>query len=303
MPQALPKWRDDFNQLREFAGIRLVVVDLDGSFVRPTAGQVFPSLRTLNRSLSRYGIALTIATGRAWSGAHQLVSSLSIAKGMPLILYNGALVVEHNNLSILQRKTIPLRVVEIVAKLCRDAGANLLAYSFEDPLVAGFNGRSLESVFGLGPSFPNVDFNCLPVADWSDRSLTSDTYTALVVEPKVSSTTEHLRSELKQLTSVSCTVSGDRYIEIRPNAANKGNALNIVRDYLGVRREQILALGDHENDVEMLEVAGIGVCVMGASSAAQRASKYVSRYGAAEGAVEIMRLIKHAKRFFALSHK
>ena len=41
----------------------------------------------------------------------------------------------------------------------------------------------------------------------------------------------------------------------------KGNAVNAVLDYYGFSKEEAIAFGDGENDVEMLEAVGTGVAM------------------------------------------
>src|ERR1039458_3299978 len=80
-PQHIPDWQSDVSQLERFSRVRLIVVDLDGTFVRPSTSILFPSLRELQRSLSHpnYQVGVTVATGRAWAGAKPIIEELSIS--------------------------------------------------------------------------------------------------------------------------------------------------------------------------------------------------------------------------------
>src|SRR2546428_8916501 len=49
------------------------------------------------------------------------------------------------------------------------------------------------------------------------------------------------------------------YLEMIPPTASKGAALRVVADHLGVPLEEIVAVGDQENDLEMIRAAGLGV--------------------------------------------
>ena len=51
------------------------------------------------------------------------------------------------------------------------------------------------------------------------------------------------------------------YLEISDKNASKGKALDFLKSYWDLKDEEILASGDQDNDIELLEHAGIKVCV------------------------------------------
>jgi hydroxymethylpyrimidine pyrophosphatase-like HAD family hydrolase len=50
-------------------------------------------------------------------------------------------------------------------------------------------------------------------------------------------------------------------LEVLPPNASKGNALKVLLKHVGVKAEHVLAMGDGENDIDMVQMAGIGVAV------------------------------------------
>ena len=50
-------------------------------------------------------------------------------------------------------------------------------------------------------------------------------------------------------------------VEVMPLDASKGNALAFILDHLDIAPEETMALGDHCNDLDMLQLAGIGVAM------------------------------------------
>ena len=301
MAHPIPDWQTDVSELEHFSRVRLIIVDLDGSFIQPATSSLFPSLRELYRSLSHYQVAVTIATGRAWHGAKAVVESLAIQKGMPLVLYNGAVVMEHETMGIIRQSSISRQIVEYVRNLCAVRAVPMYSYWFNDLLSAGFHYLPMEQVFAAG-RFQPFDFNGLPVSNFLELPDSLDGCTAMLIEAN-GQLAAVIRQELAAVSGLTCTGSSGRYIEIRPEGVNKGVALRVVGEYLGIDVADILALGDADNDAEMLRVAGIGVSVFGASELAINSSDYICRYGAAEGAVELMRLVKHAKRYFATASR
>jgi hydroxymethylpyrimidine pyrophosphatase-like HAD family hydrolase len=66
------------------------------------------------------------------------------------------------------------------------------------------------------------------------------------------------------------------YLEMIPAAASKGVALRHLCDYLGVPLERTIAVGDQENDLEMIEGAGLGVAMPDAPARVRAAAGRVA---------------------------
>ncbi len=75
-------------------------------------------------------------------------------------------------------------------------------------------------------------------------------------------------------------------LEILPNGASKGAALKTLIKDLGVSSESVMAIGDAENDIEMIQLAGIGVAVGNAGQAVKDAADVVVASNDADGVAE-----------------
>ena len=73
------------------------------------------------------------------------------------------------------------------------------------------------------------------------------------------------------------------YLDIIPKNVSKGNALEILSNYLNISRDEILAIGDNLNDLDMVEQAGIGVAVNNAYSELKQVANYTTTRTAEQG--------------------
>lgn len=64
--------------------------------------------------------------------------------------------------------------------------------------------------------------------------------------------------------------------EILPKDVNKGKALKMLSEYLGIDIKNTVAVGDYTNDVEMIKNAGVGVAVENANEDAKTAADYIT---------------------------
>ena len=61
-----------------------------------------------------------------------------------------------------------------------------------------------------------------------------------------------------------------------PKGTNKGRVLPILADHLGIDMSKTVAIGDYNNDVEMLRTAHVGVAVSNAVEEAKAAADYIT---------------------------
>lgn len=73
------------------------------------------------------------------------------------------------------------------------------------------------------------------------------------------------------------------YLDIAPIDVSKGNALQILMDYLKVSKEDILSIGDNLNDIDMFRVSGIGAAINNASEEVKKFANYITLNSAENG--------------------
>jgi phosphoglycolate phosphatase (TIGR01487 family) len=78
-------------------------------------------------------------------------------------------------------------------------------------------------------------------------------------------------------------------IHIQALGVNKGTALRELAGTMGILPSEMMAVGDSENDIEMLEAAGIGVAVRNAPAPTQSAADWVTEAAYGDGFVEAVR--------------
>jgi hydroxymethylpyrimidine pyrophosphatase-like HAD family hydrolase len=214
-----------------------------------------------------------------------------------LVLYNGSLVLTFEHNAVLHMRTIDQTVLANVLRLATRTTTPVLAYYYSPTVlvraateyVCGWNtttSREFNGMPVLRPQEPNETPNQDPLAILLD------------VGDQATERADELCERLQDLSGLTATKSGAKYIELRPVGSNKAVALERVAAHVGIRREEIMALGDNDNDAEMLRWAGLGVAVSGASERALSAAQYRCHHGVARGVVEVLRLMKAARRYY-----
>lgn len=295
----------EIESLRAFSGIKLVALDLDGTVLRSASAALSTTIALLRSRLKhkRYDVTVLLATGRTFSGVKAVVDELYVrTSDAPLILYNGSLAVLHRSHEILWHRTIHRNALEQMISLATPVCAPILAYYYGTPFSYGLSlPEAKEFVLGwTGERTYLTEFNGLPVNWQRDEKCALYTGPTAVLIDTTALDREKRELLLHSLESVpEITLANRRaaVVEIRPTGSTKAEALAAVSKHLGVQQEQTLALGDNDNDAEMLAWAGVGVAVANASELAIAASDYSCAREATEGAIEVLRLIKTARRY------
>lgn len=79
---------------------------------------------------------------------------------------------------------------------------------------------------------------------------------------------------------------------VKNPGVDKGTALRRVADELGYGLDETVAIGDSENDVEMIEAAGVGVAVANAHDVLKRSADLVTEAEYGDGVVEAIETLR-----------
>src|SRR5258708_16023481 len=305
MPEPLPSWQqDEVGALQGFARVRLIVADLDGTLVLPTSDELSHMIQALNRKLASPAqhVIFTIATGRALAGITPLLNQLRLRPNIPVAAYNGSLVLLPQKRLPLHEAAIPREAFRELLKLASAVNVPTLAYVFDSsPRAEEFFESPGEKVYGWHiQGGQDRELNGLTITRSVLPDLPDEVEAIAVlldVRELSASAAGHVRAELEGVQGLSVTQSSTSYLEIRPVGANKATAISIIAASLNIDRADVLTIGDNDNDAEMLQWAGIGVAVAGASAAALQSSRYYCRHGVERGVVEVLRTVRQAKRF------
>jgi Cof subfamily protein (haloacid dehalogenase superfamily) len=296
-PTSLPEHFATLDDLEPFSRVQLIAFDLDGTLLKAPNETPGDRIRRLQGSAKSFGVRITLATGRTLKGAQNTLYALGDLGAMPIILYNGSLVIEPGLGKVVAHRQIDNRAVNAVLRAAKACDAEIFIYTVDAPNNSRGIG-SLETVwyFGHGESMLR-EYNGMPTVRLATDSIEMPATAILILLPAIIDQSP-LISALQFIEGISLTSSGGRYIEIRPLGSSKAAAMQDLCRSLRLQQSNVLAVGDNDNDVELLEWAGIGVSVKGASPAAAIASNYVSRFGAERAAIEVLDLVRRAKRLY-----
>ena len=244
---------------------RVLVCDMDNTLLN-SASQVSPENLEAIRSHVRAGGYFTIATGRA-PAAIRLFPELVELVNLPIVTGNGGQVCDLHSGEVYRRWTLPPEADGLVrAALERFPRMGAVAYYDLDGFCL-FRGNeyTAELIHREGrPAVPvTLDEHPRPL----NKYLMTECHAYM----------EEVRAFLApQVGAVGRLVFSEaNFLELLPLGVSKGAALLDLLERSGLDRLETVAMGDAQNDREMLEEAGLGVAVDNADPALKAAADAV----------------------------
>lgn len=259
---------------------RLVALDVDGTLMT-YAGVISDDVRAVITDLVEAGVHVVLATGRSAHSAVEVAHDLGLTQGW-VVASNGAVTVRldpeaENGWSVARAVTF-------------DPGPALRALAIELP-DALYAVEDLGVGFRVSAPFPpdelSGEHTLVPFEE-----LASAPATRVVIRAPESTPEEfHEIVERVGLHEVSYAVGWTAWLDLAPGGVSKASALEEVRRELGVEPFATLAIGDGENDLEMLRWAACGVAMGHALEVVRAAADEVTGTIDDDGAVEVLRRV------------
>lgn len=258
--------------------IELVVLDMDGTiFGRGYPGGISPRVRRTISAVQEAGTPVTIATGRVFSFVRAMAPSLGVT--LPVITAQGAVVGDPVSGEVLHEALLSPEAARSVASwadgeerttvfyLNEDGGVRLVQKDFPGQKVGGglegWDGDAYDHWFG-SPRELHARL-ADPLQERGVRPLKFITVNDSGSEPDLTGALQ-----LRFGGAVDVSRSHRLLVEGTAPNTNKGNGLLMLAGRLGIDPARVLVVGDNENDIPMMRVAGVAVS-MGQASAAVRA--------------------------------
>lgn len=255
--------------------IKLLALDLDGTLLN-SRGKISEENKSAIQKAEEKGVLVTIATGRRFRDA--LPVALELELNAPVICHNGAMLKYAQTLETVAVSIIPNETICEILRIGNDFGADAMLSA--DPVGKGvllYDRVSVENIplqryiaWSKNLHGDEADSAILHVESLEDIL---DDYETIHASFSGTCRTMAelqmiLQEELKDRATILTTVYPRldfTLVDILPFDASKGIGLEKLALIHGLTAENVMAMGDNFNDLEMLEYAGTPV-VMGNSS-------------------------------------
>lgn len=254
------------------SSIRAIFFDIDGTLISLNTHKIpDTTVRCLNE-LRRKGIKLFIATGR-----HKRETTMidSYFKFDGYVTLNGQYC--FNEQDVIYKKCIDKKVIEKVVEHTKN---NIYSCFFLDEHEINAN-RIDDDVVKL---CKDVSLNIPNECD-SMHVLNKDIYQLLVLLKRG---TEKIL--FKDIDNIEVTRWHDDFVDVMPKGGSKRIGIEKILEHYKISKDEIMAFGDGENDIDMLQYSKIGISMGNASDKVKKHADYVTSHVDDDG---IIKALKH----------
>lgn len=273
--------------------IKLIAIDLDGTLLdsnHELSKENYSAIQDAKVS----DIKVVLCTGRPLRSMNYLLDLLHLKEhGDVAITYNGGLIQETNTGKIIHQSVHSredcLEIYELGQYLNLPVNFIDLDYIYEPPYPVG-----ADSIYHKGSA--NIPKEQALI--FSELSLDEIPDSFAINKIVMSRPGEELDQAIPKIPQsyydkYNIYKSQSHILEILPKNVDKGNAMRIVGESLGLRKDQIMGIGDQENDLSLVTHAGLGIAMDNAIDLVKDAADFITKSNNESG-------VAYAIRKFAL---
>lgn len=257
--------------------IRLVATDLDDTLLRDDRTLSERVIKTIRKAREQ-GVQVTFATGRMTASTRPYVEQLGI--DVPIITYNGAMIQEAISGEVLFRKVIPVVTAREIVSWLLNRKVHLHVYRKDQVYTEQLNDWSQE--------YARVTRVPVEVTNLEELLKQEDEGIEKIILFGESKGLEIWREKILEKFSgkVHLTRSKPHFLELIHPEINKGVALLALAKRLGINRDEVMAIGDNFNDIEMIRSAGLGVAIGNARQEVKDAADVITTSNQEDGVAQ-----------------
>ena len=246
------------------SAIKLIACDLDGTLLLNGAQQLRPeTCGLIKRLMDEKGLLFCPASGRQYANLQRLFAP--IKDEIPYLCENGCISYYHGQR--IHKDLMDWELGQELLKAIMETGS-------AEALLSGENTHYIQ------PKDMNYYYHMRDVVK-NDVTLVPD----ILDTPEEYMTVSFFEKEglhdvdrWQERFGSRCTVvTGQRqWLDMMPLGVNKGTGLRHLLDYLKIAPEEVMAIGDNDNDLEMLEMVGFPIAVESAKPAIRQIAKFTT---------------------------
>ena len=249
--------------MKKFEGI-LICTDLDGTLLRNDKTVSSENIEAIEY-FKKEGGYFTFITGRVPYISMDICKTIN--PNAPFGCINGGGLYDHENGKYIYMKSLPLSVHKITESVEKELPSVGFQYDMADRIYFCRNNRAME-IFRERTGVPNIVKDYHTITEQIGKIIFGTT------EEKVMNNLIELIQNHPETSRVDCVRAEKNLYDIIPKGTGKGFAMVALSRHLKVSRT--VAIGDYDNDIDMLKSAKVGIAVANATENVKAVADYIT---------------------------
>ena len=253
---------------------KLICIDMDGTLLSDKKIISDRNLRAIKLANER-GARIAVCTGRIFTSADFFSDMLAVQS--PVIASNGAYIIEKHRDEVVYKATLGIERCKKLLEVFRKHDIYPHYYTsdtiFTEKLI-----YSSSFYMEVNKTLPkNNQVKIVLVHDWDEvfYKYEKEIFKGIGVDDDLEKI-QKAKAFLIDMEEFEVVSSHFDNFEAMNRGVSKGNACKILADYYGIAREQVICIGDSENDLSMIKFAGLGIAMGNADKDVKEAAQYIT---------------------------
>lgn len=241
--------------------IKLLALDMDGTLLNSQKQLTEPQIVAIHKAIEK-GVKLVLCTGRMLTGVKPYFDQLGLdAENEYVIVNNGCSTHQTSDWKLIDWAELSPQQINYLATFLPESSMQLTLFDEEHYYVLEDEPNQYSRA---DANLVYVEPTILSMENATNQS--RHLFQAMFVGTQEATDTFEQKHAATLSQDFDVVRSQDVLLEILPTGANKASALKTLAQQLQILPEEIMAIGDANNDIEMLEFAGLSIAMGNASA-------------------------------------
>ncbi|SHM27318.1 hypothetical protein SAMN02746066_01344 [Anaerosporobacter mobilis DSM 15930] len=260
---------------------KAIALDIDGTLTN-TKKEVTPrTKKAVSRAMEADKVVI-VASGRPTAGIRGISDTLKLEeKGGYILAFNGARIMNCKTREVIYQNMLPQDMIPVLYKEAVEHNVSIITYEGDD-VICGCNH---DKYVDIEAKINNIKVNDV---DNFDQYVTFDVNKCLMTGDPEKLAILEKEMQQKYGDRLSIYRSEPFFLEFMPLNVDKANSLAHLLEHLGLKREELIAIGDGFNDLSMIKYAGLGVAMSNAQEIVKENADKVTKSNEEDGVAHII---------------
>jgi Cof subfamily protein (haloacid dehalogenase superfamily) len=264
----------------------MIVVDMDGTLLKDNK-EVSEVNKEAIKKARESGVRLVICTGRIFTSAKAYAKLLGAMS--PIIASNGAYIREKDKEEVIFEKILDkdklLKSIEMIKSYGLVPHIYTTNTIYTEKLI-----HSSKNYATWNEGLDEIDRVIIEIVDDLSEVINDGKrkFIKAVVMSEDLEKLKELKNKIQNEVDVEIMSSTFNNFEITAKGTSKGNGVKILAEFYGIKKDEIICIGDNENDISMIKYAGLGVAMANSSEEVKKIAKYVTESNENDGVAKVI---------------
>lgn len=253
---------------------KLICIDIDGTLLTDDKKLSKRNIDAIKNANNK-GVHVAISTGRIFPSANYYAKLIGVKS--PIIASNGAYIKDSNEDKVIYKKNMEfnktIKIINILREYKLRPHFNTHNKILTEDLE--FSKKVYSKMNEVLSENNKVDIELIDTWENALKTYEHEILKGIIVDKDINKVRE-VKEIVSKEEGIEVVSSYTNNFEVMNKGISKGNAVKILSEILEVKKENVMCIGDSENDLSMIKFAGLGVAMGNATKYIKESADYIT---------------------------